>query len=256
MKIQNFKQAIALAFIVVIAGLTGCKKENTEILPTTANLAGVWQVTNYKMNGVSAGSNDFAKNFFNFNSNNTFSVRIGYGDSEKYISGNMTISGRDITISTLADTDETLTVVEISSTTLSLNTSVDSDTYTIVLSRVNHPSIYKVQNKTSTSVITSSYYYDTEIKDFSYHGTIGGNSYSSDKVFTKRSNIRLGISYLGVTFITVYPQTIHTGQENTIILADTTTVFKGTTSMTLSKEFLKSIFLKDKMTLKEAMSKM
>lgn len=253
------KKQVFLFCIVALLCATSCKKENTEILPTTENLSGVWQATNYTMNGTLAAGADFENNFFIFGTDNSYSARVGEGDSEDYSFGITTISGKEVVFSSAGKANDSFSVEGLTKATLGLSTFVGGDTYTISLAKVNSPTTYRVSNKTSSPLQMSSFYYaDSNMSDWSYHGTVLQGTVADDKVYTKRNKIDLGGSYLSLHFVTVYPQTIHTGQANTLILADTTSIYHSQSSQTvpLSKINLKSIPLKDKMTLKEAISKL
>lgn len=252
------KKSLAFIFVAIVL-LSSCKKENTEIFPTTENLSGVWQATEYRLNGVAATGSDFTNNYFMFGADNSYSARVGSGDTEDYSFGAMTIAGNEITLFSTGDPNSTFKAEAITKSTMVFTTIVGSDIYNIGLSRVNNPTTYRIQNLTAYPMTFSSYYYDTKIKDFSYHGTIAKGNTSTDKVYTKRNKISIGGSYaaLNFRFITIYPQTIRAGQENVLVLSDTTKVYYSTSSamLPLSETILKSMILKDKATLKEALSK-
>jgi len=252
------KKQVFLFCIVALLFATSCKKENTELLPTIENLSGVWQASDYKLNGSSATGVDFSNNYFLFGTDNSYSARVGAGDTEDYSFGSLSIFGKNISLAAAGSPNETFIVEGLTKTGLNLSTKVGNDIYTTLLTKVNSPTTYRVSNKTAYTMIISSYYYDTEMRDFSYHGTQLKGTIATDKVFTKRSKINLGGSYSTLTFITLYPQTIRSGQENILVLSDTTSIYHSQSSQTvpLSKINLKSILLKDKMTLKEAISKL
>ena len=252
------KKQVFLLCIVALLFVTNCKKENTEVLPTTENLSGVWKAVDYKLNGASATGMDFSNNYFMFGTDNSYSARVGSGDTEDYSFGIMSIFGKNISLTATGSSTEAFSVEGLTKTGMNLSIKVGNDTYITSLTKVNNPTTYRVSNRSSYSMDFSSYYYNTEMKDWSYHGTIAKGVLSTDKVYTQRSNIGLGGSYSTLHFVTIYDQVIRAGQENLIIMSDTTTVYYSLSSsmIPLSKANLKSISLKVKMTLKEAISKL
>jgi hypothetical protein len=238
-----FKKILYLLLLIFFIG--SCKKDTTP-LPTLQNVTGTWQVISYIKNGTASKTSEIENNFFMFNNNYTYSARVGSGSKEIFFFGTMKIDGKNIIISEINNPDMALAVNQISINNLGFKTSTGNETYEFVLSKVSSPTLYKIQNKTGATLSFSTFYFDSEVRDYAFHGSIVGGSISSNKVFTKRDRILMGIDLAGHYFFSKYAQMIHPGQENTIILADTTTVFQAqsNTSLLPSLQKLKSGDLK------------
>ncbi len=247
----------------VLVCFSACKKESAAPLNITENLPGVWKIISFVKDGtLNNPSGDFSNNYFMFYNNNYFSARTGSSDSEIYFYGNFNISEPKIILKYLSENwnDEDVEVNDISGTDFKftvndINGGITSKTV-ITLSKVNTPTTYRVHNATSSPLGIFSFYYDTAIRDFSNHGTVPARTYGIGQVYTLRDKIILGVTYMGNNFITVYPQVLLQGHENTLVMADTTTVFEGQSNIkSLSGESLKSLPFNQKLCLKEAIER-
>lgn len=257
---------LTLLFLFII--VLSCKKEVVvTVNPSFDNINGVWKMKDYTKNNVSFFNNaDYSNNYIMFYSTYYFSSRIGNSSNDNYMQGTFDVreGGLDFTVYSLPNSSTSsnfkLEVEQLNNTQITLkDTSVEKGTiYTwrYIYEKVNDPTTYRVYNQTYGTFNFISFYDDGSVfKDLSYHGSIIGKKISVDKVFTTRNKISLGIIDTDLYYFTAYPQKIQTGQENAIVLTDTTTVFSIQKSADISNISLKSLPLKNRGTVRETLLK-
>ncbi len=247
-------------FIIILS----CKKQELTVNPSFESIAGVWKMQDYTKNNVSLFNNaNYSNDYIMFYSTYYFSSRIGNSSDNGYLQGIFDIEGNRLNLTNYSTPNSStsskfrLEVEELNNTQITLkDTSIENGTtYTwrYVYKKITNPTTYRISNQTfGTATIVSFFDDGSGLKDFCYHGPITGRTLSTDQVFTTRNKINLGIISSDFYYFTLYSQTISTGRENEIVLADTTTVVSVKKSANIRNISLKSFSLKNRTTLRDA----
>jgi hypothetical protein len=259
------KNFIVLIFVFII--VLSCKKEELTVHPSFESVAGVWKMKDCTKNNVRLFNDaGFSNNYIMFYSTYYFSSRIGNSPNDSYFQGIFEIDNNRINLTNYSIQNSStsskfrLEVEELNNSQITLkDTSIEKGitcTWKYVYEKVPNPTTYRISNNIYGTLTFISFYDDgSAFKDFCYHGSIAGKKISADEVFTTRNKISLGIVDTDFYYFTVYPQPISTGKENVVVLADTTTVFSVQKSADISNISLKSVSLKNRGTVREALQK-